>query len=485
MNVNFDIDGFVQDFCSGVKDRDLLEKYNITAKEMIKMVKKLINEGTLTKEQYFERSRKIEELEAKQERDFLKSLYQCPVCGHLHPTPFIRCPACGADVSEGRDARAQVKGGPTRNIPIEEPGDRPAEEEPEEEPPAEESAVPEPEPERVATEADKRWGHLKPVPKEPPPPEAVPEEIPEELLHRIGMTLEDPDMVLAIADGISIDHYRITEVIANTVKAVVYKAEDADGVGRPLAVKLIHAEVLEGADLGNVIKRIVQYQSNMADPNILLNLGTADLDDSRVLLYEYLPLNMSDLLDQHPGGLPLDLVGVLLPQILNGVGYAHTHRGRDGVIRRLPHMNLTASKLLMNEEMTLLKIDDFGVCRSLIDNRGHKKYLWEEPGADLASLSPEAYVLESKFVNGILLDVYALGAVLYRIVTGKQPVEAEAFEEYKFAHIRKYPIPPRVHNYEIPAWLNEMILRCLEKEPAQRWRSATHMEVSIGKKRPE
>ncbi len=481
MTVKVDIDAFVLDFCSGVKDRDLLEKYDISAKEMVKIVKQLINEGSLTKEQYFERTRKIEEMETKQEREFLKSLYQCPVCGHLHPTPFIRCPACGAEVSEVPESLSVPKGGASASGAADQPADSAEEEDLPEEAPEEDA--PEPIPDRADAEPDKRRSHLKPVPKAPEHVEPADHEIPEELLNRIGMTLEEPDMVPHVSEGILIDQYRITEVVANTVRAAVYKVEDVDGEGPPLAVKLLHGEALEGADLGKVVRRIVRYQSNMADPNILLNLGTADLEGNRVLLYEYLPVNLSQVMEKHPHGLPLDLVQVLLPQILNGVGYAHTHRGKDGVIRRLPHMNLTVTKLLMNEELTLLKIDDFGVSRSLIDNRGHKKYLWQEPGADLGSISPEAYVMESKFVNGISLDVYALGVLLYQVVTGKHPVEAETFDEYKFAHIRKYPIPPRVHNYDLPAWLNEMILRCLEKEPGDRWRSATHMEVSIGKKR--
>lgn len=477
MTEKLDIDAFVQDFCAGVKDRDLLQKYDMTAKEMIKVVKRLINEGSLTKEQYFARTRKIEEREAQQEREFLKSLYQCPVCGHLHPTPFIRCPACGADVSEGRDARTQVKVGPSRGTVVEDLKEEATSENAAEEPSIEE---PSPPPAREVEEADGRRGHLKAVPKGP-----APAEIPDELRQRVGMTLEDPLMLPDISDGIPIESYRISEVIANTVRAEIYKAEPAEGAGPPLAVKLLHGEAIEGADLEQVVKKIVQYQSNMADPNILLNLGTARLDGRRVLLYEYLPLHMGKVMERHPEGLPLHHVDTILPQILNGVGYAHTHRGLDGVIRRLSHLNLTVTKLLVNEDLTQLKIDDFGVSRSLIDIRGHKKHLYDEPGVDLGYLAPEAFVLESKFVNGILLDVYALGVVLYRIVTGKSPVEGEGFSEYKFAHIRKYPVPPRVHNYEVPGWLNDMILRCLEKEPGDRWRSATHMEVSIGRKRLE
>ena len=99
MTVKLDVEQFARDYRVGVKDRDLIAKYKLTAKEMVSVVKKLINDGQITREDYFSRNRRIEELETRQEKDFLKSLHHCPVCSHVHPTPFTVCPACGADVS--------------------------------------------------------------------------------------------------------------------------------------------------------------------------------------------------------------------------------------------------------------------------------------------------------------------------------------------------------------------------------------------------
>ncbi len=100
---------------------------------------------------------------------------------------------------------------------------------------------------------------------------------------------------------------------------------------------------------------------------------------------------------------------------------------------------------------------------------------------DLAALAPEAFVMSSKTVKGTAVDIYALGVVLYRLVTGKRPFSGNGLDEYSFLHLKTFAIPPRVHRYTIPAWLDSMILKCLEKEPGRRWRSATQMELSIGK----
>jgi serine/threonine-protein kinase len=177
----------------------------------------------------------------------------------------------------------------------------------------------------------------------------------------------------------------------------------------------------------------------------------------------------------------MDLMIRLLSQVLNGLGYAHLHRGRDGVVRRLPHLDLRPSKLLMDRDMNVVKLDDCGVMRALFAERGSKKFLWEEFGTDLRSLAPEAFVMETRSLDLLLVDLYALGAMLYRLATGTSMFTCADAEEYKFAHLKKYPVPPRVHRYDIPRWLDAMILKCLEKEPDERWRSATQMELAVGK----
>jgi serine/threonine protein kinase len=137
--------------------------------------------------------------------------------------------------------------------------------------------------------------------------------------------------------------------------------------------------------------------------------------------------------------------------------------------------------LLLDKEKKRVKIDDFGIGRALQDIRGFKKHLYDEPGADLGSTPPEAFVMRSRSVKPLSADIYSLGVTFYRLTTAKDPFEGEDFDGFKFAHLKKYPIPPKVHRYDCPEWLDEMILKCLEKDPDQRWRSATEMEMAVGK----
>ncbi len=70
MAVTLDVKQFVKDYCSGVKDKDLLAKHRLSPKELVGVVKKLISEGLISKEEYFNRNKKIEELEARSREGF-------------------------------------------------------------------------------------------------------------------------------------------------------------------------------------------------------------------------------------------------------------------------------------------------------------------------------------------------------------------------------------------------------------------------------
>ncbi len=463
MAVTLNIEAFVKDYCDGIPDREMLARHRITAKEMIAVVKKLIQEGHISKDQYFGRNRKIQEMEARQEKSFLKSLYHCPVCSHIQPAPFNRCPACGHEISEVQtvgDSDETVSSPPDIRY-----DGKPAEASPNQ---ADTGASVERSPDVVS---------VTPVDVPPERPEAVPEAF-ENLL---GLPLEAVSLLPESPEDMAAEDFEVTEVVAAGAQSAMFKA---DPIGRscpPVAVKVFLPGLLPESDLGEVVSRILTYQSAMRDRNILTVFGSGTLGGESAIIYEYLPMTFEMLAKQEPEGLSEDILMSILPQILNAVGYSHMHRGTDGVIRRLPHLNLRLSRFFCDRAGGVVKLEGCGVWKSFVEVRNYKRRLWEEPGGDLSALAPEAFVLNSKFVNPFLADMYALGTIMYKLATGQSAFTAADVKEYGFAHLRKFPIPPRVHRYQLPAWLDSMILKCLEKEPGDRWRSATQMELQLGK----
>jgi len=451
MGVKLNVQEFVKDYCEGIQDRELLARHNITAKEMVGIVKKLINDGAITKEQYFGRNKKIREAEARQEKAFLQSLYHCPVCSHIQPSPFNRCPACGTDISELRQDEAltaEVAAAAASDTVVD---DLIARAEPE---------APSEEPEKVSARVA---------------------EVPEAVRRYLGMFLQEVSALAGAPDEIAHFDYEIDEIICHDAQSTLFRATPDVKGAPPVTVKLFEPELMPADLMDEALSRIISYQSAMDDVNIVNIYGSGSLAGHTILIYEHLPVNLEKMLETETEGVPDDLLMVMLPQILNAVGYSHMHRGTDGIIRRLPHMNLRVSRLFFDPGTKIVKLEGCGVWRAFVEVRGHKRHLWEEPGVDMAAMAPEAFVLESKFVHAYHADMYAVGALLYRLATGEPPFSASSPKDYGFAHLRKFPVPPKVHRYTIPAWLDSLILKCLEKEPGRRWRSATQMELSIGK----
>jgi hypothetical protein len=453
MAVRLNVEAFVRDYCDGIPDRELLSRHGISAKELVGVVKRLIHEGRIVKEQYFDRNRKIQDREARQERDFLKSLYHCPVCSHIQPSPFQNCPACGHELKQ-----------PVR---VGEPAL------------PDQSENPEPglaEPPSQAEEQAKLGAVVTAeIPAE------IPDEIPEVFREMLGMGLESVSLLLGATENPAVHGYRITEIVTAGPRSAMFKAVPSDSIASPVAVKALNPDLLSAAEMGEVASKIMAVQTAMNDMNILKILGSATLDANPALIYEFIPVTLETLVGRQPEGVDVDLLLTILPQMLNALGYSHMHRGTDGEIRRLPHLNLKLSRFFFAEDTQIVKLEGCGVWRSFVEVRGHKRRLWEEPGVDLSGLAPEAFVLDGRSVSPFLADIYALGSILYRLATGQPPFSGSNVDEYSFAHLRKFPIPPKVHRYTVPSWLDAMILKCLEKEPERRWRSATQMELHIGK----
>lgn len=476
MTVKLDIEEFVDDYSRGVKDKDLLTKHHINPKELIGIVRKLINEGFISKEQYFDRNRRIQELEAREERDFLKSLYHCPVCSHIHPAPFTICPACGTDITKGPESSedgTEVRADSVHAAAETDTGNEdlaviPA---------SHHSPVA---PMTPSPPSEVQDFPLRAVPPPPPPPPPL-HELPPDLDALIEAPLESVSPVGEFSEAIVSGSYDVVEAVIHSAVSTTFKAMDSSGQGPDLNVKVFHIDALPEESVPELLDKVLLYQSAMHDRNIVKVLGSAVLEGHPALIYEHMPVTLEHLLRDQQECLELDLLLEVLPQILNAVGYSHMHRGGDGVVRRLPHMSLRPERFLFDPETGVVKLDECGLWRSLVEVRGYKRRMWEEPAAELAALAPECFVVDSKFVNAFIADIYALGVALYRLATGKWAFSASGTEEYRFVHVKTFPVPPRVHRWQVPGWFDRMILKCLEKEPAKRWRSATQMELAIGK----
>jgi hypothetical protein len=91
---------FLADYKSGVPDREVMQTYGLSARNLISLIKTLMEKGILSPEDLTKRKQMTEQIELVKEKQFLKGLFICPKCGHPHPQQFEVCPACEAKLDD-------------------------------------------------------------------------------------------------------------------------------------------------------------------------------------------------------------------------------------------------------------------------------------------------------------------------------------------------------------------------------------------------
>jgi hypothetical protein len=180
---------FLADYKAGVPDREVMQKYGLSARSLISLIKTLMDKNVLSPDDLARRKQMTEQVELVKEQQFLKGLFICPKCGHPHPQQFDVCPACEAKLDDYAEPERVVEDVTTTGgffyvedttAIVDEPEDGEDKTEPirQEEPklaaPTESIDPPKPEPPIPATHpeaSEKAEAPLTPE-KEPPPKES-------------------------------------------------------------------------------------------------------------------------------------------------------------------------------------------------------------------------------------------------------------------------------------------------------------------------
>jgi serine/threonine-protein kinase len=242
---------------------------------------------------------------------------------------------------------------------------------------------------------------------------------------------------------------------------------------RPCALKLIRTDASGDPTALARFEREVQTTARLTHPNTIEIFDYGHTDDGTFYyVMEYLPgMSAAELVEQH-GPLPPGRVIYLLRQACSGLAEAHA----EGLI----HRDLKPANLYVSERGGLcdfVKVLDFGLVK-----------LTREPDAaqltaDLTVSGTPLYMSPEQATGERGLDarcdLYALGAVAYYLLTGRPPFEGSSPVQVMIAHARDLVTPPSTHRPEIPQDLEQVILRCLAKAPADRFADASEMEQAL------
>jgi tetratricopeptide (TPR) repeat protein len=224
-------------------------------------------------------------------------------------------------------------------------------------------------------------------------------------------------------------------------------------------------------------------QVNMENRNITRVLDVAEREGHYYLITEDFDSTLDDLLKKK-NNLSIKEAVRLARALLNGLAYAHSHRGADDNLRKIFHLGLNPKRVLIRGELTRTKIADFGLISKLASELGFTLDYKELSAYELTYMAPELFSrapsrMPEKMKQAA--DLYSFGLVFYRALTGKVPFEGPSPEDFKKQHNEQYPVPPRVHISTIPAKLDEAVLKCLHKDPKKRWRTPTELDLALDK----
>lgn len=242
--------------------------------------------------------------------------------------------------------------------------------------------------------------------------------------------------------------------------AVIYKAVDL-ALGRTVAVKILRPSLTNDPQFLKRFRQEARNVANLSHPNIVTVHDVGQDGNTHYMVMEY--IDGEDLKRLIRGNAPfsLDRALSIAIKICAGVGYAH----RAGLV----HADVKPQNVLVTENDTV-KVTDFGIAQALTATkpRERQRVVWGSPHY----FSPEQAQGDPPSPAS---DVYAIGVVLFEMLTGRLPFVGTDQQELAMAHIKEAPPNPSDFNPNVPVHLDRILHKVLSKEPASRYRTADQL----------
>jgi serine/threonine protein kinase/formylglycine-generating enzyme required for sulfatase activity len=275
-----------------------------------------------------------------------------------------------------------------------------------------------------------------------------------------GSRTPPEDVAMNELIGKELGQYQLKEVIRRGGMATVYKAYQP-ALDRFVAVKVLHNRDPQFAAR---FKREARAIAQLQHHNILPIYDYGEQDGLLYLVLQYIEngTTLSDLL-----GTPMDPAPALrlIRHVLDALEYAH----QRGII----HRDIKPANILMPSPVWPM-LADFGIAKLLNDDQRLTM-----PGLIIgtaAYMAPEQ--ADGRAIDA-RTDLYALGVVLYEMLTGRVPFDADTPMAVLTKHAYEPPPPPRSLNPNLPAAVESALLRALAKNPADRYQSAAEMAADL------
>jgi len=268
--------------------------------------------------------------------------------------------------------------------------------------------------------------------------------------------------------GRKIGLYKILEKIGQGGMAEIYKGFHP-GLKRYVAVKLLGRRMRTDSALTERFRREAQTVASLRHPNVIQVFDFDKFEGGHYIVMEYvegtdLRSEMNRRQFENRPFTPTEILHIL-KQVAAALDYAH----QRGVI----HRDIKPANILLTPDDQVV-LTDFGL--AMLRNRisqitlgrsfGTPEYIAPEQAIDSRAAVPQS-------------DIYALGAILYELVTGRPPFHADSPLSLALMHVNEEPTPPHYYAPNLPPEVEAVILRALAKEPEKRFPTAQAMVEAL------
>lgn len=251
------------------------------------------------------------------------------------------------------------------------------------------------------------------------------------------------------------NRYELLEKVGEGGMAIVYKAKD-HVLNRYVAAKILKSEFSGDKEFVEKFKREATAAASLTDNNIVNTYDVGTQDGINYIVMEYINGKTLKEIIRKKGILDIGEALDYGTQIAKALSCAH----RNNII----HRDIKPHNIMVTED-GLVKVTDFGIAKASnsVTITNTNKVM-----GSAHYFSPEQ--AKGSYVD-FRTDIYSLGIVMYEMLTGKVPFDADSPVSVALKHIQESPVPPKQLNPKIPDGLNDLVLKSIEKEPIKRYQN--------------
>ncbi|QQU17181.1 Stk1 family PASTA domain-containing Ser/Thr kinase [Enterococcus casseliflavus] len=257
--------------------------------------------------------------------------------------------------------------------------------------------------------------------------------------------------------------YKIIGNIGSGGMANVFLAHDLI-LDREVAIKVLRFDFQNDQSAIRRFQREALAATELVHPNIVTVYDVGEEDGMQFLVMEYVKgMDLKRYIQTHYPVPYLQIVDII-QQILSAVALAHQHR--------IIHRDLKPQNVLINED-GVVKITDFGIAIALS----------ETSITQTNSMLGSVHYLSPEQARGSMAtnqsDIYAIGIILYEVLTGKVPFDGESAVTIALKHFQDEIPSIRIYDKNVPQSLENVVLKATAKEPADRYKTADEMRADL------